>query len=147
MIENVDSNNKTDIAKITKVIGVKPRLIDSNIFSAQDRKRLYWTNIPIAPLPLASKQVIKDIMDKDVPEKYFYEQGFDFHGNSKKVIATLHINGHDILKRVNNINFKSPTLTGCRGEIHRRKFWIETGVENLLQTSIGSCRQYLIGTR
>lgn len=41
MIENVDSNNKTDIAKITKVIGVKPRLIDSNIFSAQDRKRLY----------------------------------------------------------------------------------------------------------
>lgn len=121
MIENVNSNNKTDIAKITKVIGVKPRLIDSNIFSAQDRKRLYWTNIPIAPLPLASKQVIKDIMDKDVPEKYFYEQGFDFHGNSKKVIATLHINGHDILKRVNNINFKSPTLTGCRGGNTQKK--------------------------
>lgn len=71
MVKKVDSNNKTDIAKITKVIGVKPRLIDSNIFSAQDRKRLYWTNIPIAPLPLASKQVIKDIMDKDVPEKIF----------------------------------------------------------------------------
>lgn len=29
--------------------------------------------------------------------------------------ATLHINGHDILKRVYNPKFKSATLTACRG--------------------------------
>lgn len=30
-------------------------------------------------------------------------------------MATLHINGHDILKRVYNRAFKAPTLTSCRG--------------------------------
>lgn len=31
---------------ISNYIGVRPRFINSRLFSAQDRKRLYWTNIP-----------------------------------------------------------------------------------------------------
>lgn len=34
--------------EITKQLGVEPLLIDSAEFSAQTRKRLYWTNIPVA---------------------------------------------------------------------------------------------------
>ena len=34
--------------EITKHLGVEPILIDSADFSAQTRKRLYWTNIPFA---------------------------------------------------------------------------------------------------
>ena len=115
MVENVDSNNKTDLEEITKSLGVEPVMIDSNLFSAQDRKRNYWTNIPITPLPKLSTLVLKDIMDETVDEKFYYNKPFTYHGDDKKVCATLHINGHDILKRVNNKKFKSPTLTSCRG--------------------------------
>lgn len=34
---------------ITKYLGVEPVMINSADFSIQDRKRLYWTNIPILP--------------------------------------------------------------------------------------------------
>jgi DNA (cytosine-5)-methyltransferase 3A len=115
LVENVDSNKQQDIDEMSEILGVKPVLINSNLFSAQDRKRNYWTNIPIAELPPSNPLVLSDIMDDGVNEKYFYKQGFDFHGEDKKVCATLHINGHDILKRVNNPKFKAPTLTACRG--------------------------------
>lgn len=36
---------------ITKYLGVEPIFINSRLVSAQDRKRLYWTNIPIEGLP------------------------------------------------------------------------------------------------
>lgn len=115
MVENVDSNNKSDLEEITQSLGVKPVMIDSNLFSAQDRKRNYWTNIPIAEIQEPCELVLKDIMDEFVDEKFYYDKPFTYHGDDKKVCATLHINGHDILKRVNNKNFKSPTLTSCRG--------------------------------
>ena len=115
MVENVDSNNKTDLEEITQSLGVEPVMIDSNLFSAQDRKRNYWTNISIAEIPKQCELVLKDIMDETVDEKFYYDKPFTYHGDDKKVCATLHINGHDILKRVNNKNFKSPTLTSCRG--------------------------------
>ena len=34
MVENVDSNNKTDLAEISELLGVEPVMIDSNLFSA-----------------------------------------------------------------------------------------------------------------
>ena len=123
MVENVDSNNKTDLAEISELLGVNPVMIDSNLFSAQDRKRNYWTNIPIAPLPTSCDLVLKDIMDDEVDEKFYYDKPFTYHGDDKKVCATLHINGHDILKRVNNKNFKSPTLTSCRGGNLQKKVY------------------------
>lgn len=115
LVENVDSDKKADIGEMSFLLGVQPVLINSNLFSAQDRRRYYWTNIPIGELPQSNPLVIKDIMDSEVDEKYFYKKDFTYHGDDKKVCATLHINGHDILKRVNNKNFKAPTLTSCRG--------------------------------
>ena len=115
LVENVDSNKTNDINEMSNLLGVQPVMIDSNLFTAQDRKRNYWTNIPIAPLPTSCDIVLKDIMDNNVDEKYFYDKPFTYNGEDKKVQATLHINGHDIVKRVNNKNFKSPTLTSCRG--------------------------------
>ena len=32
---------------ISKYLGVKPIMINSSNFTAQNRKRLYWTNIPV----------------------------------------------------------------------------------------------------
>lgn len=121
LIENVNSNNKKDLNIVSELVGAVPVLINSNLFSAQDRERLYWTNIEIDPLPISCDKVLKDIMDKDVKEEYFYKQDFIYHGDEKKVCATLNIKGHDILKRVNNKEFKSPTLTSCRGGNTQKK--------------------------
>lgn len=121
LIENVNSNNKKDLGIVSELVGVEPILINSNLFSAQDRERLYWTNIEIKPLPTSCNLVLKDIMDKEVKENYYYTQDFTYHGDDKKVCATLNIKGHDILKRVNNKEFKSPTLTSCRGGNHQKK--------------------------
>jgi site-specific DNA-cytosine methylase len=121
LIENVNSNNKKDLNIVSELVGVAPVLINSNLFSAQDRERLYWTNVEIDPLPISCDKVLKDIMDKDVKEEYFYKQDFIYHGDEKKVCATLNIKGHDILKRVNNKEFKSPTLTSCRGGNTQKK--------------------------
>ncbi len=115
LVENVDSNKSNDIAEITELLGVQPVLINSSLFSAQERKRNYWTNIPIGKLPKENTLVLKDILDNEVPEKYFYNKEFTYYGDNKKICAALHIKGHDILKRVSNKNYKSPTLTSCRG--------------------------------
>ena len=51
-----------DIKKaITKELGVEPIFIDSADFSAQNRKRLYWTNIPVDKNWTKSTLVFKDI--------------------------------------------------------------------------------------
>lgn len=123
MVENVDSNNKTDLQETLDCLGVKPVLIDSGLFSAQTRLRNYWTNIPIAELPTSNDLVLADILDENVDENYFYTKDFDYHGDDKKVCAILHLNGHDILKRVNNKKFKSPTLTSCRGGNLQKKVY------------------------
>lgn len=46
LLENVQMK-KVHQDVITKYLGVEPVLINSADFSKQDRKRLYWTNIPI----------------------------------------------------------------------------------------------------
>lgn len=115
MVENVESNKTSDINEISCLLGVEPYLIDSALFSAQERRRNYWTNIPVSEIPKCNPLVLRDIMDSDVDDRFFYTQDYTYHGDEKRVCATLHINGHDILKRVYNPNFKSPTLTSCRG--------------------------------
>lgn len=123
LVENVDSDKKDDIDEMSRLLGVQPVMIDSNLFSAQDRKRNYWTNIPIAPLPTSCDIVLKDILDDNVDEKYFYDKPFTYNGDDKKVQATLQMKGHDIIKRVNNKNYKSPTLTSCRGGNLQKKVY------------------------
>lgn len=123
LVENVDSDKKDDIDEMSKLLGVQPVMIDSNLFSAQDRKRNYWTNIPIAPLPTSCDIVLKDILDDNVDEKYFYDKPFTYNGDDKKIQATLQMKGHDIIKRVNNKNYKSPTLTSCRGGNLQKKVY------------------------
>ena len=68
-----------------------------------------------------STLVLWDVLQNEVPEKYFYNCEFDFLGHDKTVCATLHINGHDILKRVNSPFFKCQTLTTCGGGNTQKK--------------------------
>jgi DNA (cytosine-5)-methyltransferase 3A len=121
LLENVASMTDECKKVITSLIGVEPLFIDSNCFSAQDRPRLYWTNLPVDVSILKESSLsLKDIMEKNVDKKYFYNCDFDYLGD-KKVSAILHINGHDILKRVHSPNFKSHTLTTCGGGNTQKK--------------------------
>ena len=44
---NASMSKKKNKDIITQIMGVEPVFIDSIDFSAQSRKRLYWTNIPV----------------------------------------------------------------------------------------------------
>lgn len=121
LFENVASMNEESKSVISEELGCEPIFIDSADFSAQQRPRLYWTNIPIDTNYGHSPLVLKDIMQDNVPEKYYYNCEYDFHGLDKSVCATLHINGHDIIKRVQSPDFKCHTLTAVCGGNHQKK--------------------------
>ena len=120
LLENVQMKKEWQDV-ITSHIGVKPILINSDLFSAQTRPRLYWTNLPIGNLPLSNPLLLGDILERTVDTKYFYAESFDFHGFDKVVCATVHVNGHDILKRVNSPLHKCQTLTAVCGGNQQKK--------------------------
>lgn len=50
---------------------VDKHLINSNIFSAQNRSRYYWTNIPLLPLPTPNTQNVVDILQDNVNDDFY----------------------------------------------------------------------------
>lgn len=70
LLENVKMSKKWE-AVLTKAIGVEPVMINSNLLSAQNRKRLYWTNIAEIPQPKDEGILIRDILEDEVDEKYY----------------------------------------------------------------------------
>ena len=62
LLENVRMKKESqDI--ITEYLGVEPIEINSNLVSAQNRRRLYWTNIPFEGLPEDEGIVLADILE------------------------------------------------------------------------------------
>lgn len=70
LLENVKMKQEyQDI--ISKYLGVKPFEINSALVSAQNRKRLYWANIPCVN-SLDDKGInLRDILEKNPDDKYF----------------------------------------------------------------------------
>lgn len=79
LLENNHGMPNESKETITKTLGVEPVLINSSLFSAQNRKRLYWTNIPI-------NTVIKD---KNIELKNILE----FGETNRKKSKTIRIGG------------------------------------------------------
>lgn len=48
---------------ITNILGVEPIEINSSLVSAQNRRRLYWTNIPNVTLPADKNITLEDILE------------------------------------------------------------------------------------
>lgn len=70
LLENVVMSKKWE-AVLTNAIGVDPVKINSNLVSAQNRKRLYWTNIAEITQPEDEGIFIRDILEDNVYEKYY----------------------------------------------------------------------------
>ena len=72
LLENVRMTKECE-AVITDILGVEPVAINSNLVSAQNRNRLYWTNIPF-DVPTDKGIVIADILETE-PVASHYEAG------------------------------------------------------------------------
>ena len=82
LLENVMMGEKWEKV-LSKAIGVNPIEINSSLVSAQNRRRLYWTNIGMKPAGLFGDLesvivqpkdrgiLLKDILESEVDEKYF----------------------------------------------------------------------------
>lgn len=96
---------------ITSELGVEPILINSNLVSAQNRERLYWTNIPVGPLT-DKKIYIEDILDKEFDEKYWLKEK-----NTEILLRKVNIENApeiaciDVYNKRVKFDRKSPTLT------------------------------------
>lgn len=53
-------------AVITEHLGYDPVLINSNVFSAQNRPRLYWCNFDVPVLPPESQDTLRDVFDHNL---------------------------------------------------------------------------------
>ena len=62
LLENVKMKKESEQI-ITKLLGVKPIEICSSLVSAQERKRLYWTNIPNIKQPKDKGIFLRDIIE------------------------------------------------------------------------------------
>ena len=68
LLENVKMKKEYEDV-ITQYLGVKPIEINSALVSAQNRKRLYWTNIPGVTQPEDKGIMLKDIVHENVDLK------------------------------------------------------------------------------
>jgi DNA-cytosine methyltransferase len=70
LLENVKMK-KESMDVITEALGVEPVAINSRLFSAQNRPRIYWTNIPFDTPTEDKGIVLRDILEPEVEEKYY----------------------------------------------------------------------------
>lgn len=82
LLENVMMGEKWENI-LSKAIGVNAIKINSSLVSAQNRRRLYWTNIGLEPVglfgdlestikqPKDKGMLLKNILESEVDEKYF----------------------------------------------------------------------------
>jgi DNA-cytosine methyltransferase len=130
---------------ISEHLRVEPIEINSALVSAQNRVRLYWTNIPNIIQPEDKGILLKDIIENGTTDKdksYCIDANY-FKGGSLKMYSekkrrqidnlphkSVHqserqlciqvgeaedINGYDIVKRVYSPEGKSPALTSMQG--------------------------------
>lgn len=71
LLENVKNSHQHLMDKAMGVAGVE---INSALLSAQSRPRCYWTNLEISNICSPSKKVIKDILERNVPDRFFLDE-------------------------------------------------------------------------
>lgn len=90
LLENVKMKSEYE-AVISRFMGIDPIEINSALLSAQNRRRLYWTNIgtskqnlfgieePGIKQPKDKGILLKDVLESEVDEKYsISKRGYDF---------------------------------------------------------------------
>lgn len=127
ILENVASMSEDSKNIISKELGVLPILFDAKLVSAQNRKRLFWTNIPNVTLPEDVGLKISDIMEFEVDIKYFETPKNTVRKNEKNWQWDTSGKGYNSQQdRATHISQKSKTLPASRTEDKCKIFYGET---------------------
>jgi len=120
LLENVKMAKRWE-SVLTSVVGVEPILINSSLLSAQNRKRLYWTNIPNVKQPKDLNIYLKDIIETgmvtDREKSYCIDASYYKGGNLKQYFQKhrrqlIFQKGHGFNKGgLKALDGKVPTLT------------------------------------
>ena len=112
--------------EITNQLGVQPIMIDSADFSAQIRKRYYWTNIPVDLNYEKSKLVILDIMlEGDFPTRDFSKYASTVRWNKDHTVCSFDTSGKGYYSQANRCrmpNVKSCTLPASGND--KNDIWV-----------------------
>jgi len=133
LLENVRMKQESqDI--ISEYLGVQPVAVNSNLVSAQNRYRLYWTNIPF-DIPSDKGIVLKDILEHGVTDReksHCIDANYFKGGNLKSYfekhrrelvfsedglchVGDADLKGHGYNRRVYHPDGKSPSLCAASG--------------------------------
>lgn len=116
ILENVASMPKEDKNEISKIMGVEPIMINATLVSAQNRKRLFWTNIPNVEQPKDRRTLLKDILEENVDEKYFIKTPNIKSKTDKRIQWDVSGKGYSSQQdRAYNVEGKMVTLPHNRG--------------------------------
>ncbi len=110
LLENVKMKKQWQYI-ISKELGCEPIQINSNRVSAQNRERLYWTNIPV--LELQDKSIfIEDILDSVFDNKYWLkERNTELLLKKVDITNAPNISCIDVYNKKVKLDRKCPTLT------------------------------------
>lgn len=118
ILENVASMPKEAKDLISETLGVQPIMINAALVSAQQRKRLFWTNIPNVTLPEDRGILLKDILesgDTDRLKSYCidasYWKGASLQHYLSKGVRQLVFSSKKRRTDVKILDEKSETLT------------------------------------
>ncbi|WAX06283.1 hypothetical protein BD166P1_00041 [OM05-12 phage BD166P1] len=112
-LENVEMGKKWE-GVFNDILGRKGIHINSALVSAQNRRRIYWTDIhDDIPQPKDRGILLRDILEKEVDEKYFLSDEMieSLKGRVKtESIADITIPDKYIKKNIRSIDGKAHTL-------------------------------------
>lgn len=116
LLENVNMK-KQYLDIITESLEVNPIRINSSEFSAQDRDRWYWTNIPVVLNHYKNIQTVEDILLDEVDDKYIIspQRTIVICENEVKKRKIAFIGSDSQANRIYNIHGKGVTLLGLGG--------------------------------
>ena len=96
LYENNKSMAPAIRAQITRELGVEPILINSALVSAQNRQRLYWTNVPGVEQPEDLGILLRDILESGVCWKekaYTLRASAGQHQGMSNILRSITTNG------------------------------------------------------
>jgi site-specific DNA-cytosine methylase len=139
LLENVNMKKEYQDV-ISDLLGCKPVDINSNRVSAQNRRRLYWTNIPVRSMPENKHVYLKDILEDGFTDrekshcidanyfkggnlKSYFEKNrrqlvFDFDdptATGLQLAGEADLKGHGYNRRVYHPDGKAPSLCAASG--------------------------------
>lgn len=130
LYENNKSMAPAIRAQITKELGVEPILINSALVSAQNRQRLYWTNIPGVEQPEDRGILLRDILETGLPLR---EKGYTLKANYANAGAVNGVCGQHFPAPMaaEPVNFTEDGKAKCL-----RASYFKDGIRNLVGNTI-----------